>query len=108
MDEKDCAMLTKPLSFPGKPVNSAYLTCMVLCLSLLCDLAIHLARVCSTLSPESCLGSSSFPKPSPPSLLSLTLSKRFESVLFFAYSIILLKYDLLKTCTKPHEDPIVN
>lgn len=26
----------------------------------------------------------------------------------FTYSIILLKYDLLKTCTKPHEDGTVN
>lgn len=106
--EKDCAMFTNPLSFPEKPVNSAYLTCMVLCLFLLCDWAIHLPRVCSTLSPECCLGPLSFPKPSPPSLLSLTLSKRFQSVLFFAYSIILLKYDLLKTWTELPEDPIVN
>lgn len=89
-------------------MNPAYLTCMVLCLSLLCNLDIHLARVFILHSPDCCLSPSSFPKPSPPSFLTPVLSKRSKCSLVFTYSIILLKYALFKTCTKTHKGPIAH
>lgn len=106
--KKDCIMFIKPLRFLKKSVTLAYLTSLVFCLFLLCDLAIHLARVYSVPSSKCCLVPSSFPKPFSPSLLSGTSGKKFESHLFFTYSMILLLHNLLKTCTKPCEDLIAN
>lgn len=51
---------------------------------------------------------SSVPKPFSPSLWSGTSGKRFESHLFLTYSMVLLLYNLLKTCTKPCEDLIAD
>lgn len=106
--KKDCIMFIKPLRFLKNSVTLAYLTSLVFCLSLLCDLAIHLARVYSVPSSKCCLVPSSFPKPFSPSLLSGTSGKKFESHLFFTYSMILLLHNLLKTSTKPCEDLIAN
>lgn len=107
--KKDCIMfIIKPLRFLRKSVSLAYLTPLFFCLSLLCDLAIHLARVYSVPSPKCSLVPSSFPKPFSPSLWSGTSGKRFESHLFLTYSMILLLHNLLKTCTKPCEDLIAN
>lgn len=98
----------KTLKFSWKACELSLCDLMVLYLALLCDLEIHLARVSSMRSSDCCLSRSSFLKPSPPSLLSPTLSKRFKCSSVFTYSIILLKYALLKTCTKPHEGPIAH
>lgn len=103
---KDCIMVIKPLHFLRKTVSLADQISLVLCLSLLCDLAIHLVRVYSVPSPKCCLVSSSFPKPFSHSLWSGTSGKMFESHLFLTYSVVL--YDLLKTCTKPCEDLVAN
>lgn len=106
--KKGCIMFIKPLRFLRKSVSLAYRTSLVLCLSLFCDLAIHLARVHSVPNPECCLVPSSFPKPFSPSLCSGASGKRFQSHLFLTYSMVLLLYNLLKTSTKPNEDLIAN
>lgn len=96
------------LKFSWKASELSLPDLMVLCLSLLCDLEVHLARVSSIRSLDCCLSPSSFPKPSLPSRLSPTWRKRSKCSLVLTYSIVLLKYALLKTCTKPHEGPIAH